>query len=88
MVVETHPRYLREGSGPRNLDSDLKSLTTKSAVIGGGEQVASGAELRSNDSVHLDKALGVSGRFEASHPPLALTGWLMRVLGSRVATRP
>jgi hypothetical protein len=86
--VETHPRYLREGSGPRNLDSDLKSLTTKSAVIGGGEQVASGAELRSNDSVHLDKALGVSGRFEASHPPLALTGWLMRVLGSRVATRP
>jgi hypothetical protein len=38
--------------------------------------------MRGDDSVHLDEALGVSGRFEASHPPLALTRGLMGVLGA------
>ncbi|MCU1292286.1 MAG: hypothetical protein JWP08_1136 [Bryobacterales bacterium] len=42
--------------------------------------MASRAEVRSNDSVHLNKALGVPGGFEASHSPLALTRRLVRVL--------
>jgi hypothetical protein len=40
--------------------------------------------MRGDDSVHLDEALGVSGRFEASHPPLALTRGLMGDLGAIV----
>ena len=42
--------------------------------------MASRAEVRSNDSVHLDKSLGVSRGFEPSHSPLPLTRRLMRVL--------
>src|SRR3954447_17884383 len=36
--------------------------------------------MRSNDSVNLDKALGLSSRFEPSHSPLPFSGRLMRVL--------
>ena len=42
--------------------------------------MASGAEVRSNDSVHLDKTLGVPSGFEPSHSPLPFTRRLMRVL--------
>jgi hypothetical protein len=50
-------------------------------VIGGGEQMAAGAEVRSNDSVNLEGSLGVLAGLEPAHSPLALTGRLMRVLG-------
>ena len=40
--------------------------------------------MRSNDSMNLDKALGVSSRLEPSHSPLPFSRWLMRVLGSVV----
>src|SRR5436305_8249253 len=38
--------------------------------------------MRGDDSVHLDKALGVAAGFEVSHPSLPLTRRLMRVLRS------
>src|SRR4051794_35250439 len=34
----------------------------------------------SDDSVYLDKPLGMPSGFEPSHSPLPFTGWLMRVL--------
>ena len=42
--------------------------------------MASGAEVRSDDSVNLDKPLGVPSGFEPSHSPLPLPRRLMRVL--------
>ena len=42
--------------------------------------MASGAEVRSDDSVHLDKPLGVPSGFEPSHSSLPLSRRLMRVL--------
>ena len=42
--------------------------------------MASGAEVRGNDSVNLDEALGVLAGFEPAHSSLPLTRGLMRVL--------
>ena len=36
-------------------------------VIGGGEQMAAGAEVRSNDSVKLEESLGVLAGLEPAH---------------------
>jgi hypothetical protein len=43
--------------------------------------VASGAEVRGNDSVNLDEPLGMPSGLEPSHSPLPFTRRLMRVLG-------
>jgi hypothetical protein len=50
----------------------LKSLITKSAVIGGREQMAPWSEMRGDDSVHLDEALRMVARLEPAHSPVAL----------------
>jgi hypothetical protein len=42
--------------------------------------MTSGSKMRSDNSMHFDKALGVSGAFESSHAPLPLPCRLMRVL--------
>jgi hypothetical protein len=42
------------------------------------------AEMGGDNSVHLDKALGVPRGLEPSHPPLPLTRRLMRVLGPAI----
>ena len=77
---ETVRARLRERSGPCNLVPDSKSFASESAVISSGEQVTSRSEMRTDDSVHLDKALGVPSEFEPSHSPLPFTRRLMRVL--------
>jgi hypothetical protein len=51
---------LREGSRPGDFVSNSKLSTTELSIIGGGEQVASRAEMRGNDAVHLDKALSMA----------------------------
>src|SRR5689334_11936194 len=72
--------YSSERGRARNLVPDSKSLATHPAVIRGRQQVSSRAEMRTNDSVHLEKALRVSSGFEASHALLPLARGLMRVL--------
>ena len=49
-------------------------------MISGREEMPSRTEVRSDDSVHFDKVLGVSRGFEPSHAPLPLTRRLVRVL--------
>ena len=80
-VVPDAAGDLREGSRPGDLVPNPESLTTELSIIGGGEQVASGAEMRGNCSVHLGKPLGMRSGFEVSHSPLPLPRRLMRVLG-------
>jgi hypothetical protein len=75
---------LGEGRGPGHLIPNPESFGTKSSVIGGGEQVASRAEMRSNDSVNLDKPLSMPSGFESSHSSLPFACGLMRVLRSVV----
>ena len=69
--------YLREGRCFGDLIPQPKTFTTESSIIGCGKQVASKAKMRRDDSVHLDKALGVAGGLEPSHPSLPLTCRLM-----------
>jgi hypothetical protein len=70
-----------EGSRPGYLVPNPEPLTTELSEISGGEQVASGTEVRGNDTVHLDKTLGVPSGLELSHSPLPLPRRLRRVLG-------
>ena len=80
-VVPDVASDLSEGSRPGDFIPNPESFTTDLSIIGGGEQVAAGAEMRGNDSVHLDKPLGMPSGFETSHSPLPLPRRLMRVLG-------
>ena len=65
---------------PGHLVPSPESFTAKFSVIIGGEQVASRAEVRSNDAMHFDKPLGVPTGFEPTHSPLPLARRLMRIL--------
>src|SRR3954451_15899802 len=69
-----------EGRRPGHFIPNPEAFATECSVISSREQVASGAEVRRNDTVNLDKALGVSRGLEPSHAPLPLTRRLMRVL--------
>jgi hypothetical protein len=60
-----------------------ESVVAELSVIRGGEQMASRAEMRSNDFVNLDEPLSVPSGFKPPHPPFPLAGWLMRVLSPR-----
>ena len=66
------------GSGKRECLGDLvpnpEPFTTEFSIIVGGKQVASGTEVRSDDSVHFDKPLGVPSGLEPSHSLLPLAG--------------
>ena len=42
--------------------------------------MASWSEVRGDDAVHLDEALGMLSGLESPHPSLPFTRWLMRVL--------
>ena len=64
----------------RSLHFRCEAFSSMATVIGGGEQMAAGAEVRSNDSVNLEESLGVLAGLEPAHSSLALTGGLMRVL--------
>ena len=66
-----------ESRRPGHFIPNLESFAAKFSVISGGEQVASGAEVRSNDSMHFDKPLGVPTGFEPTHSPLPLARRLM-----------
>src|SRR5215831_9261282 len=71
---------LRKRGGAGDFVPDSKSFTTNSAVLGSGEQMSSGSEMRADDAVHLNEALRVIGRFEPAHPSLPLARRLMGVL--------
>ena len=58
----TSPCGLRERSGPGDVVPDSKSFASECSVISSGEQVTSRSEVRGDDSVHLDEALGVLER--------------------------
>src|SRR4051794_17157493 len=73
-------RGIRRGQMRGSLHSRCEAFSSMATVIGGGEQMASGAEVRSNDSVNLEESLGVLAGLEPAHSLLALTGGLMRVL--------
>ena len=70
-----------DGSGesrrPGHLIPNPESFAAKLSVLSGGEQVASRAEVRSNDSMHFDKPLGIATGFEPTHSPLQLGRLLM-----------
>ncbi len=68
---------LGEGRRLGHFIPHLEAFTKKSMISSGGEQVASRAEVRSDDAVHLDEALGMPGGFEAPHSSLPLTRRLM-----------
>jgi hypothetical protein len=69
---------LTRGQWPRNLVPDSKSLTTKSAVNGGGEQVASGAENESG-AEWLSRAIGTTAaKLKRQLTALAEGGWQYR----------
>src|SRR5438309_512506 len=69
-----------ERGRPGHFIPNPELLATEFSIINGGEQVASGTEVGSNDSVNLDELLGVSSGLKPPHAPLPLSGWLMRVL--------
>jgi hypothetical protein len=75
-------RDLCEDGGPSDLVPNPESFPSKLSIISGSEQMASRAEVRSDDAMDLNKTLGVLSGFEPSHSPLAFTRWLMRVLSS------
>jgi hypothetical protein len=75
---------LGESRRPGHFISNQESFAAEFSIISGRKQVASRAEMRSNDSVYFDKALGVPSGFEPSHSPLPFTRRLVRVLGSVV----
>jgi hypothetical protein len=58
-----------------------ESFTTDLLVVSSGEQVASGAEVRSDDAVHLDKTSGMPSGFKPAHSPFPLARRLMGILG-------
>jgi hypothetical protein len=70
-----------EGSRPADLVPNPESFATDLLVVSGGEQVASGAEVRSDDAVHLGKTLSVPSGFKPAHSPLPLARRLMGILG-------
>lgn len=69
-----------EGRRPGHFVPDPESFAAEPSIISGGEQVASGAKVRGDDSVNLDETLRMPSRFEPSHSPLPLARRLMRVL--------
>jgi hypothetical protein len=79
---------MHEISGKRrclgHLIPDAEPFGSESSVISGCEQVAARAEVRGDDSVHLDKTLSMPGGFKPSHSSLPFTRRLMRVLRSVV----
>ena len=79
MLLPCHP-VLTLSRCAGHLIPDAKAFSLMATVIGGGEQMAAGAEVRSNDSVNLEESLGVLAGLEPAHSSLALTGGLMRVL--------
>ena len=62
----------------------MEGARSQQAVAGSPQQVTSHTEKILNESVHRQEALRVSGRLEASHLALALSGRLMRNLRSIV----
>src|SRR4051812_34197938 len=79
IAVDTS-RLSGERGCPGHFVPNPEPFTTDFSIISGGEQVASGTEVRSNYSVYLDKPLGVPSRLEPSHSLLPLARRLMRVL--------
>jgi len=53
-------------------------------VICASQQVPSDSKEILNDTVQREKALRLAGRFETTHVPLSLPGWLMREFGTIV----
>src|SRR5262245_36674072 len=65
-----------------NLAPHLESLSHFLAIRGGGEPVASRAEVLGNRSIRGEELLGMTRRFEPLHAALALARRLMGVLGA------
>jgi hypothetical protein len=66
----------------RDFLPDLESLGHLLAIRGSGKPVASRAEVLGNGTIGGEEALGMPRGFEALHPPLPLTGGLVRILGA------
>ena len=81
MPLLTDDPHLREGCGSGDLVPASKSLASESAVISGGEQVASRSEMRGDDSVYLDEALRVPGGLKPPHASFSFACRLVGVLG-------
>ena len=62
----------------------MERTRSQQAVVGSPQQVTSNTEEILNESVHRQEALRVSGRLEAPHLALTLSGRLMRDLRSIV----
>jgi len=68
----------------RNLLPALESSGRLSAILRGGEPVASRSEVLGHGTIGGEEPLGVPWRFEALHPPLPLAGRLVSVFGAIV----
>ncbi len=80
MSVAQQGQWSGKGRCAGHFIPDAKAFSSMATVIGGGEQMAAGAEVRGDNAVHLEESLGVLAGLEPAHSPLALTGGLMRVL--------
>jgi hypothetical protein len=65
-----------------NVIPELKSSVSFGSIFSGGLQMTLGSEVGRHDALHLEKALCMLGRLEALHTALALSGRLMRILGT------
>jgi len=68
------------GSGAGHLAPASERSVALLPVGGGSEAVAAWAEVADDRAVGGEEALGMAGALEAAHAPLALPGWLVRML--------
>jgi hypothetical protein len=75
--MEVTARRSGEGGHPGHVVPNPESFAPEVSIIGGGEKMTSGAEVRSDDPVYFDEALRVPSGFESSHSSLPFSRRLM-----------